>query len=288
MTKKTFIVAVSGGVDSCVLLHKLMANKPEYVTYIVAHVDHRIRDNSSRDAEFVEKMALKYNLLFRKTVLKNAKTDEDSLRQKRYDFLYELKDEYKAEAIITAHHQDDLLESMVINILRGTGPRGLRPMKREGLLRPLLNSAKKQLLEYAQDNNLKWVEDESNSDETYLRNYVRANIMNKLEPKRHEFIECNKQVDALYEDIDMRVSHMTPKRNILNRSSLILLPHSVAKEVVRSWLLQNGVADITARMIESATIAAKTLLPNKKIDIGNAFWLSSKKEVLVLVNKTDF
>lgn len=280
-------MAVSGGVDSVVLLHKLMVNKPEYVEYIVAHVDHNVRENSSRDAAFVEKMALKYNLLFRQTVLKNAKNDENSLRSARYDFLFKMKEEYKAESIITAHHQDDVLESMVINMLRGSSPRGLAPMTREGILRPLLNQRKTELIAYANEHNIQWVEDETNDDEAYLRNYIRKNIMPYLESVRIELMNINKKLSELYEDIDIRVSHIVPKRNIMSRITIIQLPHIVAKEVMRAWLIGQGIKNVDSTLIESAVIAAKTLPHGKKVDLGKHHWLQSEKDVVQIMKKTN-
>lgn len=285
MTKKKYIVAVSGGVDSVVLLHKLMANKPEYVDYIVAHVDHNVRETSSLDAEFVEKMALKYNLLFSKTVLKTSKKDENTLREKRYKFLFSVKEKNKAESIITAHHQDDVIESMIINILRGTGPRGLNPMSRGGILRPLLNSTKEELVQYAKEHDIKWVEDESNEDESYLRNYVRKNIMPRIESNREQFLLFNKKAQNLIEDIDIRVSFFVPKRNIFTRSLMLQFSHSIAKEVMRAWLIGQGVKDINSTMIERAVIAGKTLPIGKKVDIDAHHWLVSEKLVFVLQSK---
>lgn len=285
MKRKKFIVAVSGGVDSSVLLHKLMQNKPEYVEYVVAHVDHNVRPYSSKDAEFVEKMALKYNLLFCQTVLRTTKKDEDSLREKRYEFLFKLKDQYNAESIITAHHQDDVIETMIINLIRGTSPRGLSPMNRAGILRPLINSTKTDLLQYAKENKVLYVEDETNEDETYLRNYVRKNIMPKLSQSREQLLKINKTISELYEDIDIRVDHLVPKRNVLSRAAFVRYPHVVAKEVMRAWLLSLGVDDVDSRMIESAVVASKTLPRGKKIDIGKNYWLKSEKEVVQLIKK---
>ncbi len=168
------IVAVSGGVDSVVLLDMLMASDH---TLIVAHVDHGIRGlDSAADARFVRALAKKYQLPFVSTELalgKNA--SEEQARAGRYDFLLEQAKKFDA-TIATAHHQDDLVETVAINITRGTGWRGLAVLNRKGIVRPLLALTKTQLYRYAVKHQLEWVEDATNRHDTYLRNRLRAKL----------------------------------------------------------------------------------------------------------------
>src|SRR3990172_5722177 len=124
----TYVVAVSGGVDSVVLLHLLVQKgqraegrgQSKY-NFIVAHFDHGIREDSKLDRELVQELAKKYNLPF---VYNQGnlgpKASEATARDARYAFLNKVKDSVSAQAIITAHHQDDVLETAIINLLRGT------------------------------------------------------------------------------------------------------------------------------------------------------------------------
>ena len=139
-----YIVAVSGGVDSVVLLDIL--TKTDH-RLIVAHVDHGIRgDDSQADA-----------------------------RKARYDFLFEQAKKYNAK-VVTAHHRDDLVETIALNLCRGTGWRGLAVLGRSDVVRPLISLSKDQIYDYAIRNKLEWVEDSTNSSEAYLRNRLRRRI----------------------------------------------------------------------------------------------------------------
>lgn len=292
-----YIVAVSGGVDSVVLLHKLVSrlseNKPSnptlqpQISYVVAHFDHGIRSDSKADALLVRELAEKYGLEFELGEGKlNPEISEANARDARYAFLRSIKQKYNAQKIITAHHQDDLLETMVINIIRGTGPRGLAPMTGyDDLLRPLLNKKKSELIEYAEAENLTWNEDSTNQDDKYLRNYVRLNIMPKLEPAREKLLEINKNVDNIYNEIDFRVVGMLPKQNMMIRSKFVSYEYSVQKEIIRAWLVRCGVKDIDSKAINRLVIASKTLPIGRKIDVNGNLWLLSQKQNVLLTSK---
>lgn len=292
-----YIVAVSGGVDSVVLLDKLTKhlqnNKPEnsiqyrQPTYIVAHFDHGIRSDSKADALFVRELAEKYGLTFElgEGHLKPDVSEADA-REARYNFLRSIMLKYDGEKIITAHHQDDLLETMILNILRGTGPRGLSPMSGyEDILRPLLNKRKSELIEYANAENLIWHEDSTNKSEKYLRNYVRINIMPKLEPVRSELLSINKNVEKIYSEVGMRMPFLLPKKNILNRSQFLGMDYLLQKEIIRGWLVRSNVEDIDSTLINRLTIACKTLPAGKKIDVNGSLWLYSQRQNVLLTSK---
>ncbi len=111
-SKVQFIVAVSGGIDSIVLLDVLVKSGAELV---VAHVDHGIRADSHEDESFVHRLADKYGLPFVSTRLAlGSRASEDLARRERYKWLETVRAQYSAKAIVTAHHQDDVLETIVI------------------------------------------------------------------------------------------------------------------------------------------------------------------------------
>ena len=118
MTKRTILVAVSGGVDSVVLLDMLARSEDRLV---VAHVDHGIREESSEDAQFVEGLAHQYQVPFVSTRLElGLEASEDTARRARYAFL-EAEAAKRGAVIVTAHHLDDVVGSVAINLIRGTG-----------------------------------------------------------------------------------------------------------------------------------------------------------------------
>ena len=175
----TYVVAVSGGVDSAALLDMLAKSENQEVNFIVAHFDHGIRSTSENDTKFVADLATRYGFSFvSERVDLGANSSEELARNARYDFLLRTKEKYNARAIILAHHKDDIVETMIFNILRGTGIRGLCSLKSTPLLiRPLLSKTKKEIVDYANTRNLNWIEDSTNQDTKYKRNYIRHIIL---------------------------------------------------------------------------------------------------------------
>ena len=283
--KQTYILAISGGVDSVVLLHKLIERQPAWINYVVAHVDHGIRADSAVDALFVKELANQYNVIFEECSLKlGSGTSENTAREKRYEFLFSLKKKYKAEAIVTAHHQDDVIETMVLNILRGTSPRGLVGFSRLGVVRPLLTMPKAELLIYAKQHSLKWHEDSTNQDETYLRNYVRLRLMPKLEAGREELLDCRERVKEIYTEIDLLTKALlvqsTKKREVV-RARFVILPVVVQHELLATWLRIYDVS-FTRQLLKRATLAMKVLEPGKQFVLGPDATLEMEKKTIVL------
>lgn len=177
------VVAVSGGVDSVVLLHILLPLAGHYDwELIIAHLNHSLRQVADRDAKFVSDLAKSLSLKFvtkKVAVLNLAKkqklTLEEAGRKARYDFLRNVAKKYKAEAIVTAHTSDDQVETILMNLSRGASTRGLAGMQELGnnIWRPLLGLSKEQLIKFAQKYGLKYKEDKSNKDLNYTRNRIR-------------------------------------------------------------------------------------------------------------------
>ena len=269
-----YVVAVSGGVDSVVLLDLLsnVQHPTSNVQLIVAHFDHGIRDDSSKDAEFVKNLAKKYKLPFELGEGKLGKDASEAIaRDKRYNFLKTVQLKYQAIAIITAHHQDDLIETSIINLLRGTGRRGLSSLKsRDNILRPLLGYSKKELLGYAKKHNLKWREDSTNEDTKYLRNKVRKEIVPKIKPAdRDKWLNILRQAESHNEKLDLEINNLLhyglhKGQPVLNRQWFIMLPHDIAKEVLLTILYKFGAVDIDKKTLERLSVQIKTL-PGGKV-----------------------
>lgn len=175
------VVAVSGGVDSVVLL-RILCKYLGRNNLIVAHLNHGLRRASSAEAKFVKNLAEKYGLIYKEKTLRNAKRDEASLRLERYKWLQSVANDNGARYIITAHHLDDQLETIILNLIRGTGPLEIWGMNEcEGnLLRPLLDFPKSEIAKYAKNNGLEFCEDKSNYDVSYARNRVRQKVVPNL------------------------------------------------------------------------------------------------------------
>ena len=137
-----YVVAVSGGVDSMVLLDLLRRQKD--LKLVVAHLDHGIRSDSDLDRQLVQQVASKHGLAFvYNTAQLGPGASEALARKARYNFLRRVQLATNATAIVTAHHQDDLIETAILNLLRGTGRKGLSSLGDDKhLRRPLLHVSK--------------------------------------------------------------------------------------------------------------------------------------------------
>lgn len=273
-----YILAISGGVDSVVMLD-LIANSNQSLVdegkLIVAHFDHGIRKDSAKDAKFVEELAEKYGLQFvvgRGGLGPDA--SEDTARKARYNFLNEVKKKNHANAIITAHHRNDIAETAVINLIRGTGRRGLSSLKdRKGLLRPLLSYKKSELIEYAGKNDISWREDETNESSKYLRNRIRKVTSDKLNGEDiDKLLGVIAKITAINSDIDIEVDRLLQakqrrSRNIIPRRWFMKLSHDLASEVVYSELRYLNIQEIDAKLIEMLVTFMKTAKIGKKMSI---------------------
>jgi tRNA(Ile)-lysidine synthase len=176
----TVILGVSGGRDSMALCHALLNQRPD-LTIIPAHVDHGLRASSADDAEFVEGMMARWELpceTYKPRAPKTGNTEAWG-RDKRYEFFEKLRKKHKADLVLTAHHQDDDVETLIMFLLRGTRVKGLSGMnlQRGKLVRPLLFTARSEINEYAEHHDLPYRDDPTNKDETYTRNFLRNKVV---------------------------------------------------------------------------------------------------------------
>ncbi len=280
-----YVVAVSGGVDSVALLHMLQ-NRPG-AEIVVAHFNHGIRDDSLLDKELVKNLAERYNLSFaydEGNLGKNA--SEAQGRAARYNFLNKVRKLSHAQAIITAHHQDDLLETAIINWLRGTGRSGYTALKSNShLIRPLLKVKKAELVDYAKQHKLAWREDSTNQDTKYLRNLVRQKVLPQLDKqKQRELADTLDEFRGLNDIIDQKLIHFLhtqPSKNEINRHWFTMLPHDVAMEVMAMWLRINDCM-FNSKLLESLVIGAKTLSLGKRLDVDKTHYIEVRSRNLAL------
>ncbi len=282
-----YVVAVSGGVDSMVLL-KILSVQPD-VELIVAHFDHGIRTDSVEDRKLVEKTTVLLGLKFEFAEGNlGPGASEETARNARYKFLHNIRFKYDAVALVTAHHQDDLIETALLNVLRGTGRKGLTSLgSTDKIKRPLLAIPKQDILKYARANDVTWREDSTNTDTTYLRNYVRQNLLPKLSKDRRSKLinllitlqDQNQELDIQIADY-LQLGEKDPQ--LLNKKSFVALPHAVACEAMASWLRQNGIWDFDRKTIERLVVASKTLRPHQRVDINKMKYLYLDKATLAI------
>ncbi len=288
-----YVVAVSGGVDSVVLLDLLVKQddslrKDSNIQLTIAHFDHGIRSDSAKDRQLVQKLAKKYGLPFvYDRVELGAGASEAVARKARYDFLVKVKQAVGADGIITAHHEDDVLETIIINWMRGTKSRGLSSLRSSAhVQRPLLGMTKKQIRSYAHLHNLQWREDSTNQDETYLRNYIRKHVVAKLDAQaRARLLEHSAKAaelnDAIVE-LTTAYLHRHTTDTEIDRLAYRELPKEVAREVLAEWLRRYTKAGVTTKVILRLDAAIRTGRNGSQVDIaaGDSFRLTRNQVLL--------
>ncbi len=186
------VVGVSGGPDSIALLHCLVALRDEWAfTLIVGHLNHGLRkDSAGQEADFVKRVAGDLGLAY-KTDTQDVKrfcreygrSLEEGAREVRYRFYGAVAREVDARRVALGHQADDNAESIMMHLLRGTGPKGLTgiPPTRDGwIIRPLIDVSRKTIIQFLRENGLSYVEDASNRDPRYLRNRIRHELFPML------------------------------------------------------------------------------------------------------------
>lgn len=186
-------VAVSGGVDSMALLHFFNAEKKRLGIFVSAvNIDHNIRKNSADDSRFVKEYCERNDIDFRGFLIDvpsrraaSRRTIEEEARNARYEVFEELLTSGAVGKIATAHHRSDQAETVLMSIFRGAGAKGASGMEpaRGGFIRPLLETGKPEIKEYAAANKIPFVEDPTNDETDYSRNYIRNIILPEIEKK---------------------------------------------------------------------------------------------------------
>lgn len=284
-----YLLAVSGGADSMVLLD-LMAEAAGNRGYelVVAHFDHGLRSGSAEDAQFVEKACRRYQLEFVSTGASLGQASEAEARRARHTWLEQTRAKHHAVAVITAHHQGDLLETSLLNLARGSGRRGLAPMQDHRIMRPLLRLSRADLRAYATARGLAWREDPTNTDLTNPRNLLRHVILPNASPAWQEhYLELlarigrlNKQIDQtlaalLSEGRSGQTSYSFSRRLIrqLTLTELAELLHVAARYLLPA-------AELDRRAVEEVALFAKTGGPHRRRPLCKHIYVVVDRQVI--------
>lgn len=255
------LVAVSGGVDSVVLLDTLTRTEHEIV---VAHFEHGIRGEQSRaDQAFVEQLAAQYNLPFVTTnAALGASVSEAMARTARYEFLRSEAKKHQA-TIATAHHADDIIETIAINLTRGTGWRGLAVLDSD-IYRPLLHTTKSEIIADAKVNSLQWREDSTNHTDVYLRNRLRRKLIVVDDDAKLQLLALREVQVALKRQIDELSHELLDSAAVSSRDTFRGLDDTVADELLRALCVRDF-AVAPARPARARMLAAIRELPPAKL-----------------------
>lgn len=285
-------VACSGGRDSICLLHYLNSIKEELDCEVVAvNVDHGIRRTSALDTEFVMQFCKEHHIRaykFNGEALKVAKeeklTVEQAARKVRYGIFETVIKKGLVDKIALAHHLNDQVETILLNILRGcglNGARGMEPVRDEIYIRPFLKTPRENIMEYLDENGLEYVEDETNQDNTYSRNYIRNVIMPTIRKQFHSadrniihFSDfCKTDDEYINSQIDMRALIETKDLTKIPMS-FFYQPESIINRVLKTVFARFSKQDIESKhinMVRNFALEAKN---------GNIISLPFKIKVL--------
>jgi len=225
---KNIIIAISGGKDSMALLHGMMKlNHILKLNLIAVHINHHIRKNSTVDELFVKKFCNLNDIeiiidhLDLKTKSKDMSTEEWA-REYRYRSLYRISSNYNSCHIMTAHHGNDQIETILFHLSQGAGIAGLRGIhaKADRLIRPLLSLSKSNINNYIKDSLIPWSDDPSNNDLSIPRNFLRHKIVLPWENDNSSLVSAFNQITKNANDVF----------ESLKFSSSILIPQLVCKK----------------------------------------------------------
>ncbi len=296
-------VGVSGGIDSMCLLHFLNSQKEALDIDVVAiHINHGIREESDDEARFVVQKCKEMGVRVYKFTIdapKLAKERKVSLetaaRDGRYGVFEALAKKDIVDKIALAHHQSDQAETILMHIFRGcgvSGAKGMEPIRDKLYIRPMLPVSKEKIADYANMNNIEYVEDESNKDTSYTRNYVRNVIMKDILKKWPNAIEAiNNFASAVSEDDDY-IKGSISANAIMADKNIVQMPcyyfngkSSVYSRIVFRALSLIGVKkDIERKHIEMIKELATSLENGKKIKLPFDVTVSKEYDFLTFEN----
>ncbi|WP_294985353.1 tRNA lysidine(34) synthetase TilS [uncultured Fenollaria sp.] len=289
----SIVSAVSGGSDSVFMLEMLLAIKSDYeLNIIVCHVNHGLRGaEAQRDEDFVKKLAEKNGLIYEVEHIdmagyakEHSLTCEEAGRKLRYLFFEEIKEKYKADKVAIAHNENDVAETIFLNIFRGTGLDGLEsiPLRRDFYIRPILCFEKSEILDFLKENNIHYVDDSTNFTNDYKRNMIRNEIIPFIKKNFNENIVSSmsrlasiaKENNLYLEDIINDKYIDIVKDNTIDREGFNELNHYEKTLVLRKFLRDNlnYLNNISKDNIEDM-IKLISLDSGKKYDIDGKHYL---------------
>ena len=276
----TLIVGASGGPDSMALLYLLHRYELDAV---IVHCNYQIRgEDSEKDQRLVEKMSSFWgfecvSVRLEKESLSNF---QEWARERRYEVFFDLKREFDADFVTTAHHQDDQIETILQRILRGSGIsawRGIRPIENQ-LFRPLLGVSKADILKFVEQFNIPYRIDNSNEESTYARNFLRHNWFPELQKFfpgwRENILKLSVRATEFELMADEILKSVRKNNRSLYRSEFLNLPNQIRPAILYQFLDSVKFEIVASSSLQN--IAEKV----SELQSGKAVQLSSKYQII--------
>lgn len=307
----TVITAVSGGPDSMALLHILKQLAQSWKLQVIAtHVNHRFRAvEAAREADAVQKLAEALKLQYEAVEIdvpayaqKEKLNTQVAAREKRYGFLFHVAEKYNAHTIALGHHADDQAETLLMRILRGTGPSGLTgiPMQRiergVQLIRPLLQLYKSELTAYCKQHDITYCEDGSNTERKYVRNQIRLDAIPYLKQWNEQMPQALNRLAGMMQDENEYMLEQTKQlyqqiiskqddKYVFSRTQFVLIPTALQRRLITLILSYLSPKRETAdyhKIERIRTAVLDQVPPTLTLDIGDGIKLFREYEQISL------
>lgn len=279
----SIVVGVSGGPDSMALLHLMIRIKKALdIQVICAHVNHNVRTESADEKIFVEQFCRQNNIIFDSMVIEDYGDDNfhNEARSKRYNYFANIVKRYNAKYLLTAHHGDDLIETILMRIVRGSTLRGYSGFSKivnmgdYVILRPLINVTKAEILDYNKKNKIKFVQDKSNQKDVYTRNRFRKyivpefkkedkNVHNKFYKFSKTLLEYNAYIDKQVTKIIKRVY----PQDVLNVEKFLEEEHVIQMKIIY-YILEHIYQDDLMLITDTHAELLYNLINSKKANVS--------------------
>lgn len=295
------VIGVSAGPDSMCLLDLLQKKTTKIV---VCHINHNVRKESIEEEEYITKYCQDKNIILEKATINNYQENnfENEARKKRYMFYEEILKKYNSKTLLLAHHGDDLIETILMKISRGSNLEGyagikeISNVKNYQIIRPLLKYTKEDIINYNKSNNIKYYNDSSNQSTNYTRNRYRLNILPLLKKEdkniHKKYLKYSKTLieydDYIKREVKRNINNVY-KDNIINIDNLNKLDTFLIKNIlynIMNNIYQNKNNIITDRHIQNIISLLNNTKPNIKIDLPNNKEIVKEYNKLIIKDKT--
>ena len=254
----TIVIGLSGGPDSMCLLD-IIKSLNKKIKIVCAHINHNIREESFAEQKFIKKYCEENKLIFETTIFdkKSEKQDfnELELREKRYAYFDSIIKKYNAKYLFTAHHGDDLIETVLMRISRGSNLKGYTGFQVETKkknyqsIKPLIFMTKEDIISYNKDRNIPYVIDKTNDEDNYTRNRYRHNVLTFLKSENNnihlKYLKFSRELLKYHEYVDKVVNKEIDKRfekNTLDTDGFTRLDKLIQTKIIE-YILDTNYTD---------------------------------------------
>ena len=284
-TSKKYVVALSGGVDSAVLATVVVKKIPNLRSIFVRHNQKHSKELEESANKIAKNLKIDHKALDSNL---EENSSETKMRETRYEILYsELKED---EILLTAHTLSDKVETFFINLLRGTRVRGLRsiPKMTERTKRPLLGVSKENIIKYAKENDIKYLDDVTNFDNQIIRNWIRNELIPKVDEKFAGTIEEKissliTEIESIFETTDLDFKYIKTAKGYIEIPIALVQEKNIKSNMYLSLLSKTlGIPSLQKKDIEKIV---KAINDEKKVDFDNNWSCGVSNSLLIFVNK---